>query len=145
MSLNAVMKYGWVLVCTTALLVLILNAHVPAYAQSDQGQIVGTIKDASGAVIPGVDVTVKNERTGELREVVSNETGYYVVAPLKPSTYAVTATLSGFTPVEFSSVQILVGQRITLNAVLRPQGNNETVEVAWNPPPRSIRVPHESV
>ena len=66
-----------------------------SFGQSD-GQITGTIHDATGAIIPGVDITVTNEKTGEMRTALTNERGDYVVAGLKPSTYKVAANLSGF-------------------------------------------------
>src|ERR1044072_6238391 len=59
--------------------------QVSTSAQTDQGRLVGTVTDANGAIIPGATVLVKNERTGEERSTVTNESGYYIIAPLKPS------------------------------------------------------------
>ena len=68
----------------TCVLVLALAA-VMAYGQADQGRISGAVKDVSGALVPGVTVTVKNERTGEERVVLSGDSGAYLVPALRPS------------------------------------------------------------
>src|SRR6266568_8620838 len=73
---------------------------IPALAQVDQGRIAGTVKDQTGAVIPGVEITVRNDRTGEERKVVSADRGDYLVVALKPSQYTVFAELSGFAKAE---------------------------------------------
>jgi Carboxypeptidase regulatory-like domain len=56
---------------------------ISALAQIDQGRILGTVTDANGAIVPGAAVLVKNERTGEERSTVTNESGYYIIASLK--------------------------------------------------------------
>src|SRR6266540_1693921 len=67
-----------------------LMFQLPVYAQTDRGRMVGTVTDANGAVVPGASVVVKNEHTGEQRTATTNESGYYVVAALKPAVYSVT-------------------------------------------------------
>jgi len=67
-----------------------------AIAQTGQAQIVGTIKDSSGAVVPKASVSVINERNGMLRTAETNERGYFVIPGLQPSTYTVRASLAGF-------------------------------------------------
>ena len=51
-------------------------------AQFDTGQIAGFVRDASQSVITGATVTIRNENTGEQRQVTSNTTGYYVFPAL---------------------------------------------------------------
>jgi hypothetical protein len=103
---------------------------VPAFAQVDQGRITGTVKDQSGAVIPGVSITVKNERTGEEREALSGEKGDYLVTPLKPSVYTVTAMLSGFANVQVTGLQLVVGQAANLDITLKPAGVSQELTVS---------------
>ena len=55
-----------------------------AFAQADQGRIVGTVTDANGGIVPGATVVIKNDRTCEERTAATNESGYYVVPALKP-------------------------------------------------------------
>ncbi len=62
-----------------------------ANAQTDLGRIVGTVTDSNGALVPGATIVVKNERTGEERTATTNETGYFMISALRPSSYSVTA------------------------------------------------------
>ena len=54
------------------------------FAQTDAARIIGTVTDASGAVIPAASVTVKNEKTGQERKVVTDEHGVYLAPQLQP-------------------------------------------------------------
>lgn len=63
-----------------------------AMAQTGQAQIVGTIKDSSGEVVPLASVTAINERNGMIRAAEANERGYFVIPGLQPSTYTVKAS-----------------------------------------------------
>jgi hypothetical protein len=100
-----------------------------ASAQSDQGRIVGTITDANGGIVPGANVVVKNERTGEERTATSNDSGYYIVSALKPSIYSVTATAQNLT-VRLTGVQVLVGQELNLGLTLQATGVEAKVDIS---------------
>ena len=67
-----------------------------AFAQVDTGTILGTIKDTSGAVIPGVAVTLTNEDTKVAQTGLTDERGNYLFAALRVGSYALTAELQGF-------------------------------------------------
>ncbi len=67
-----------------------------AFAQFDSGQIAGFVRDGSGAVIPGANVTAKSEGTGEERRTVTNADGYYVFPQLFVGQYSVAVEASGF-------------------------------------------------
>jgi hypothetical protein len=71
----------------------------PGRAQSTHGAIVGTVSDPSGAVMPGVSITVTNMGTNIGRTAVTNPSGYYEVTALVPGTYRVHGELSGFQPI----------------------------------------------
>src|SRR5437762_2701671 len=103
---------------------------VPALAQVDRGRIAGTVKDQTGAVIPGVEITVRNDRTGEERKVVSADKGDYLVVALKPSRYTVSAELSGFAKAEVPGVQLVVGQTLTLDLTLKAAGVTQELTVS---------------
>src|SRR5215472_11349629 len=77
--------------CLFLLAVLSLCLTV-AYAQTETGQIAGTIFDPSGAAIPNATVTVKSVETGATRTTTTSESGAYIVTNLLPGTYAVIAT-----------------------------------------------------
>ena len=67
-----------------------------ALAQSGQGSIEGTVRDGSGAVLPGVTVTATSGESGRSRSVVSDSRGEYLVPRLDPGQYEVQAVLPGF-------------------------------------------------
>ncbi|RPI23613.1 MAG: TonB-dependent receptor [Acidobacteria bacterium] len=77
-------------------LVLLVGMSTTATAQSTHGSIVGTLTDATNAVLPGVSVTVTNKDTNISRTVLSNDTGYYEATALIAGTYRVQAELPGF-------------------------------------------------
>jgi len=69
---------------------------VGLYAQTNLGRIVGTVRDDTGGVIPGVSVVVVNEGTSWTRAFLTNETGGYEIANLIAGNYAVSAEMAGF-------------------------------------------------
>ena len=98
------------------------------------GIISGTARDASGLVLPGATIAAKNLRTGEAADATSSAQGTYAFAGLTPSTYTVTARLTGFAPVEFKEVQLLAGQEVRLDITLAPATQSETVTVTAEAP-----------
>src|SRR5437868_1173899 len=81
-------------ICMVIVLTLGLSIH--AHAQVSAGAILGTSTDPSGALIPGVTITVTNEGTNQSRQAITNESGSYRVEPLQSGAYTVTAELTGF-------------------------------------------------
>ncbi len=69
---------------------------VGLFAQTNLGRIVGTVRDNTGGVIPGVTVVVTNEGTSWTRQFLTNETGGYEIANLIAGNYTVSAEMSGF-------------------------------------------------
>ena len=76
-------------------LVVVVLVGSTVWAQST-AQITGTVKDASGAVLPGAEVTATHIETGIARMTVSNETGAYVLPNLVTGAYKFEASLPGF-------------------------------------------------
>jgi hypothetical protein len=111
-----------------ALFVVLLGAV--GFGQVDQGKIQGTVKDSTGAVVPGVEITIKNDRTGEERGTITADRGDYVLTALKPSQYTVRASLTGFAPKEVTGVQLAVGQSLTIDLALSPAGVATEVSVS---------------
>src|SRR5262245_11743530 len=101
-----------------------------AFSQVDQGRITGTAKDQTGAVIPGVSVTVKNERTGEERMSLTGDKGDFLVTALKPSVYTVTAALDGFAKTEITGLQLVVGQVASIDLTMKPAGVSQELTVS---------------
>src|SRR5712671_3153416 len=101
-----------------------------AWAQTDTARIVGTVSDTSGAVIPGVTVSVKSEKTGAERSVFTNDKGAFVVTPLAAAAYTVKADQPGFSRREYSGIIVQVGQEKNVNIVLQPAGIAQEVTVS---------------
>jgi hypothetical protein len=108
-------------------LVLLLACAVPSFAQT-LGTITGDVKDASGAVIPGANVTAQNTSTNATRESQSNEAGAYTFAALPPGPYVVKAELQGFRTVT-QAVDLHVEQTVRVNFTMEIGTLAETTEV----------------
>ncbi len=120
---------------TLAVSVLCLIAWSgPAYAQEARGSITGRIGDASGAVVAGAKVTVANTLTNEARSVSTNDTGYYEVNFLEPSTYRVTVEAAGFKRIVRSGIELPVGTKLDIPMTLEVGGLAETVTVTAEAP-----------
>ena len=109
-------------------LLLISLCAVTALAQTETGQINGTILDPGGAVVPGANVTVRSTDTGVERAATTDDTGNYTVTNLQPGVYEVTAQAASFAPLT-QRVQVTVGGRPTLDFNLAVTARTETVEV----------------
>ena len=108
---------------------LFAGAVSPSTAQETTGTIQGLVTDQTGAVLPGVTVTVKHVQTGRTNEFVTNETGRYNAPSLQPGTYEVTFTLAGFQPQVAKGIELHVNDRLDLNGKLGV-GVSETVDVS---------------
>jgi hypothetical protein len=89
--------------------------------------IVGQATDATGAVIPGATVTVTSHDTGSKRSAKTDEAGRFNFPQLKPGSYGVRIEAQGFEPQEADNVFSGLGQRQTVNFLLRVARSNETV------------------
>ena len=121
------MSLSWLRV-TTFLFAVALLPTAPAMAQS-VGSISGTVMDDSKAGVPGAVVTVRNEGTSAVREVVTDGEGRYAVPLLPIGTYTVSASMSGFQTQERSKVVLEVQQSLTLDFVLQISSLEEQVTV----------------
>src|SRR5215204_6553622 len=122
-------KFGKAIRALATAAILILAATT-ANAQETTGTLTGAAKDQSGAVLPGVTVTVKSLQTGGTQEFVTNESGLYTAPLLQPGEYEVTFTLSGFQARTIKGIQLHVNDRLEVNGQLGVTGVSETVEVS---------------
>jgi hypothetical protein len=95
-------------------------------------QISGTVRDQSGAVLPGVEITATQTETGIVRMTVSNETGSFVLPNLPLGPYRVEATLPGFRTFAQTGVVLQVNSNPVINPVLEVGQVTEQVEVEAN-------------
>src|SRR6476620_8998239 len=102
-----------------ALLALALAPAVLAQSQATTGVIEGTVLDASGAPVPGANVTIKNTATNFERVIQTDGDGRFrgLLLPLGP--YRVTAALAGFATLVRDGINLAVGQTITLDLALK--------------------------
>src|SRR3989475_293970 len=98
------------------------------WAQST-AQISGTVKDQSGAVLPGVQVTATQTATGLERSIVTNETGSYVLTNLPVGPYKLEASLPGFRASVQTGIVLQVGSNPVINVGLEVGQVAETVKV----------------
>src|SRR5437867_6295741 len=88
------------------------------FGQNFSAAISGVVRDATGAVLPGVSVTAKHNETGLTRTVITNETGDYRMPTLPVGAYEVTAELSGFKQQVRRGVTLVVAQEGVVNLTL---------------------------
>lgn len=100
-----------------------------ALAQTIVGQISGLVTDASGAVLPGVTVTVTNDGTGLVRSAVTDERGGWTVTNLPVGRYSVMAEITGFRKAQQTGLELNADSRLTANFKLEVGGVTETVSV----------------
>jgi hypothetical protein len=105
-----------------------------AFAQFDRGQISGTIKDASGGVVPGVTVTATSVTTQTPTVAVSDATGFYTFPNLRPGQYLVAAELEGFKKVVRENLQLDAGGSLTIDFALETGAITEQVTVTAETP-----------
>src|SRR5688572_2349606 len=98
------------------------------FAQGVTASFVGTVSDASGAVLPGVQVAAVNEGTGLRREAVTNESGNYTLPLLPIGRYTLEAELPGFKREIRRNLQLNVDARVRVDFVLQVGNVAETVE-----------------
>jgi hypothetical protein len=115
-------------VISLLLIVIFLTTASPAYAQSaTTGAIAGTVRDASGAVLPGVTVEASSPALIEkVRTATTDAQGNYKIVDLRPGAYSVTFTLTGFVTVKRDGIELTAGFTATANADLKVGGVEES-------------------
>lgn len=104
------------------------------YGQIRTGAISGTVKDASGGVLPGVTVTIKNVDTGQSRVVVTDDEGRYRAPELALGNYEVQAELVGFQTAVRAGIQLTVGREALVDFALSVGEISEKVTVTSEAP-----------
>ncbi len=115
------------------LFVLLISsvACADAWAQAT-AQMSGTVRDQSGAVLPGVEITATQTGTGVSRTTISNETGSYALPNLALGPYRLEATLPGFRTYVQTGIVLQVNSNPTLNITLDVGQVTEQVEIQAN-------------
>ena len=116
------------LLATTVAIPLALSA----VAQSDNSSVSGAVSDPGGAFVPNAKITLRNEATGTVNTVTTNESGQYTIPNVRPGTYTVTVEAAGFQSFKTTSVQVdaAIGRKV--DAALRVGDTSTSVSVEAN-------------
>ena len=110
------------------MLAALLSFGSVAFAQEQRGSLEGTVRDAQGAVLPGVEITAMQIDTGGMRTTVSNETGSFVFAAVQPGRYTVRIEMQGFSAIERKNLTLPVNERLALGTIpMSVGGVSETI------------------
>ena len=115
-------------------LAVLLALAIPAFAQVPVGSIRGSVKDSSGAIVPGANVTIRNTDTAQTRTVVSGEDGEYLAPSLPVGRYDVTVEHGGFKTSARQGVTLNVGDNLALNFELEIGTAQQEVTVTGEAP-----------
>jgi hypothetical protein len=127
------------------LTLLVALAVAPAMAQERFSGLTGEVRDASGAVLPGANVTITNKENGKLYTAVTGADGVYRILDLEPGRYSVKFELSGFQSGEVPDVVLLLGKTLTIDSTLKVGDLQEAVTVTAESPlidTRSTTIAH---
>ena len=105
-----------------------------ALAQISQAGLQGSVKDNTGAVVPGASVTVKEKGTGVTRSVTTGSSGEYTIPNLNPVEYDLSITARGFSKFVINSLILHTGGNATVNATLEVGGTTQEITVGATVP-----------
>jgi len=119
------------LLTTWFFVILSMLVSLPACRAQDYASITGVVSDPSGAVVPGVTVTLTNQLTSATYKAETNSLGSYIISNVSPGPgYKVTFSIQGFKSVVITGIYMNVTATATVNAKLPIGGTSETVEVS---------------
>jgi Carboxypeptidase regulatory-like domain len=112
----------------------LLTASDSLFAQANLGRILGTVRDASGAVVPGVAVVIFDVDRGVERTLTSDDSGEYTAPSLNPGNKIIRATHSGFRTFEQRNIVLEVGQDARIDVALTPGDIKDVITVTETAP-----------
>jgi len=112
----------------------LLFAVAPLDAQRITGQVTGTVKDESGAVLPGVTVSIKGPKIVGTQTTITNQNGFYRFINLPPGEYELGFDLDGFAPLRRPGVRVSVGATTVEDAVLNVGAVEEAITIVAEVP-----------
>ena len=118
----------------SCVLVAVATLSGVVLAQEQRGSIEGTVRDSSGAVLPGVTVEARSPALVGVQSTVSDANGTYRFPALAPGRYELTATLQGFSAARLADVSLELGKLLKVDLTLAPAGVAETVQVTGESP-----------
>src|SRR5262245_57091462 len=111
------------------LVVHLLTLGVPAFSQRTTASLSGSVKDPSGAVVPGVVVEVTNEETGQVLSATSNEVGEFTLSFVPAGQFEIKVEMAGFRTFTQKALQFTAGQQVRFPIVLQVGGVTDETTV----------------
>jgi hypothetical protein len=122
------LRARFVALFVTAILILGLGAHL-SFAQTEKASVSGRVTDQNNAVVPDVEVQIRNTDTNIVTSIKTNAEGIYVIPSLNPGNYVMTVTKQGFRTVSVTGVTLDVQDNLSRNFVLHVGSTAESVTV----------------
>jgi hypothetical protein len=113
-----------------AIVAMCMLAAVPSFAQFDTAEVIGTVRDKTGAIVPKAALTLLNVDTGIQAKTVADDSGNYTFSNVKIGRYKVSAEAKGFSTEVASDIRVEVGARQRVDFALTVGAVTETVEVS---------------
>jgi hypothetical protein len=113
---------------------MFLLSTLISYSQVTTADVVGTVADASGAVMPNVKVTLVNQGTNQVRTTQTNSSGDYSFTLLEPGTYSLRVEAPNFAAFSVQNLMLTAGDRARENAQMQPGQTTAVVEVTATSP-----------
>jgi len=117
-----------------AFALLLASAAHPGWSQAVSARLLGTVTDATGAIVPSANLTIRETQTGVSRNVQTNESGNWTVPELAPGVYEVAVEAKGFKKEIRKDITLLVDTTTRVDVQLQPGAVTDTVEVTGAPP-----------
>ena len=103
---------------------VLLLCITPLFSQTNNAEIVGTVLDSSGAILPGTTVVATHSASGFTVERITDDQGGFLLPALPVGGYTITVELPGFKRLVRQGIILRVGQRASLDLVLEPPNSN---------------------
>ena len=129
---HAIRRFQWIGFLTLSCLLFLPAQRL--VAQVDEGSILGTVSDPTGAVVPNAKVVLLNTDQGLTLETTTGSGGEYNFSPVRIGNYSLTVSDPGFSTTTQSHLTVAVGQQLQVNVQLKTGSAAETVEVTTAPP-----------
>ena len=114
--------------------VILMLAASFSKAQTTTASFQGTVADATGAVLPGAQVTASNVETGLKRTMTTSDEGRFLLSELPPGSYEITVTLPGFDTLVRKGMTLTVGQQASLRLTMNVGTVDQHVIVTGDAP-----------
>jgi hypothetical protein len=112
---------------------IVLSLTNTAQAQAAKSELIGEVRDQTGALVPNAKVNLTDTATGQTSSKISSD-GTFIVTNLKPGTYNITVEANGFKKSLREGVRLATGERVRLDVVLEPGAITESVTIIHYPP-----------